>query len=139
VGFFTFEYLTRLIFSPNRLRFLIGYMSIVDVLAILPYYVDLVLELFSVEASSGMYALTVLRVLRTLRVFKLLRHSKRLKKLIETVKDSATELGLITFVYLVLVILFSSIIYFAELSDDTQFSSIPQAMWYAVITSTTAG
>lgn len=139
VGFFTFEYLTRLIFSPNRLRFLIGYMSIVDVLAILPYYVDLVLELFSVAASSGMYALTVLRVLRTLRVFKLLRHSKRLKKLIETVRDSATELGLITFVYLVLVILFSSIIYFAELSDDTQFSSIPQAMWYAVITSTTAG
>ena len=139
VGFFTFEYLTRLIFSPNRLRFLIGYMSIVDMLAILPNYVDLVLELFSVEASSGMHALTVLRVLRTLRVFKLLRHSKRLKKLIETVKDSATELGLITFVYLVLVILFSSIIYFAELSDDTQFSSIPQAMWYAVITSTTAG
>lgn len=139
VGFFTFEYLTRLIFSPNRLRFVIHYMSIVDVLAILPYYVDLVLERLSVAASSGMDALVVLRVLRTLRVFKLLRHSKRLKKLTQTVRDSATELGLISFVYLVLVILFSSIIYFAELSDDSQFSSIPQAMWYAVITSTTAG
>ncbi|KAJ7369954.1 hypothetical protein OS493_035125 [Desmophyllum pertusum] len=55
-------------------------------------------------------------------------------------KDSATELGLIGFVYLVMVILFSSIIYFTEaVSEDTQFSSIPEAMWYAVITSTTAG
>lgn len=54
-------------------------------------------------------------------------------------KDSATELGLIGFLYMVMVILVSSIIYFAEYSEDTQFSSIPEAMWYAVITSTTAG
>lgn len=139
VGFFTFEYVARIIVCPNRLRFIINYMSVVDVLAILPYYIDLLLEYLSVGTSLGMDALVVLRVLRTLRVFKLLRHSKRLKKLTQSVRNSATELGLISFVYLVLVILFSSIIYFAELSDDTQFSSIPEAMWYAVITSTTAG
>ncbi|XP_068673707.1 uncharacterized protein [Montipora foliosa] len=139
VGFFTIEYLLRFIFCPSRLRFVIHYMSIVDVLAILPYYIDLLLEYLAVGVSSGMDALVVLRVLRILRVFKLLRHSKRLKKLTQTVRDSATELGLISFVYLVLVILFSSIIYFAELSDESQFTSIPQAMWYAVITSTTAG
>ena len=139
VAFFTFEYVVRLIVCPNRLKFIINYMSIVDVLAILPYYIDLLLECFSVGTSLGMDALVVLRVLRILRVFKLLRHSKRLKKLTQSVKDSATELGLIIFVYLVMVVLFSSIIYFAELSEDTQFSSIPEAMWYAVITSTTAG
>lgn len=139
VAFFTFEYVARFTVCPHRFRFIISVMSIVDVLAILPYYIDLFLEYFSVGASSGMEALVVLRVLRTLRVFKLLRHSKRLKKLLQSVRDSATELGLIGFVYMVMVILFSSIIYFAELSEGTQFTSIPQAMWYAVITSTTAG
>ena len=139
VGFFTFEFIARLIFCPNRLQFLITIMSIVDLLAILPYYVNLLLTYFSVGTSSGMDAFVVLRVLRTLRVFKLLRHSKMLKKLTQSMRESAAELGLIGFVYMVMVILFSSIIYFAELSDDTQFTSIPQAMWYAVITSTTAG
>lgn len=139
VGFFTFEYIARLIVCPNRLKFIINRMSIVDVLAILPYYIDLLLESISVGTSLGIDALVVLRVLRILRVFKLLRHSKRLKKLIQSMKDSSTELGLIGFLYLVIVILFSSIIYFTELSEDTQFTSIPEAMWYAVITSTTAG
>ncbi|KAL9955294.1 hypothetical protein ACROYT_G036596 [Oculina patagonica] len=139
VGFFTFEYVARLVTCPNRLKFIINKMSIIDLLAILPYYIDLLLDMLSFDARLGMNALVVLRVLRILRIFKLLRHSKRLKQLIQSVKDSATELGLIGFLYLVMVILFSSIIYFAELSDDTQFSSIPEAMWYAVITSTTAG
>lgn len=140
VGFFTFEYVTRLAVCPNRLKFIINQMSIVDLLAILPFYIDLLLNALSFDAQLGMNALVVLRVLRILRIFKLLRHSKRLKKLIQSMKDSATELGLIGFVYLVMVILFSSIIYFTEaVSEDTQFSSIPEAMWYAVITSTTAG
>ena len=139
VGFFTFEYLTRLVACPNRLRFIINRMSIIDLLAILPYYIDLLLSSLSFDARLGMNALVVLRVLRILRIFKLLRHSKRLKTLIQSMKDSATELGLIGFLYLVMLILVSSIIYFAELSEDTQFSSIPEAMWYAVITSTTAG
>lgn len=139
VGFFTFEYLARFVTCPNRLKFLINRMSIIDLLAILPYYIDLLLSSLSFDARLGMNALVVLRVLRILRIFKLLRHSKRLKTLIQSMKDSATELGLIGFLYLVMVILVSSIIYFAELSEDTQFSSIPEAMWYAVITSTTAG
>ena len=139
VGFFTFEYLARLVACPNGLRFIINRMSIIDLLAILPYYIDLLLSSLSLDARLGMNALVVLRVLRILRIFKLLRHSKRLKVLIQSMKDSATELGLIGFLYLVMVILVSSIIYFAELSEDTQFSSIPEAMWYAVITSTTAG
>jgi len=139
VGFFTLEYLARLLTCPKLLRFIINRMSIIDMLAILPYYIDLLLTYLSFDARLGMNALVVLRVLRILRIFKLLRHSKRLKTLIQSMKDSATELGLIGFLYLVMVILVSSIIYFAELSEDTQFSSIPEAMWYAVITSTTAG
>lgn len=139
VGFFTLEYVARLVTCPNRPKFIINKMSIIDLLAILPYYIDLLLSMLSFDARLGMNALVVLRVLRILRIFKLLRHSKRLKQLIQSVKDSATELGLIGFLYLVMVILVSSIIYFAELSEDTQFSSIPEAMWYAVITSTTAG
>ena len=139
VGFFTLEYLSRLVTCPNRLRFIINRMSIIDLLAILPYYIDLLLSSLSFDARLGMNALVVLRVLRILRIFKLLRHSKRLKTLIQSMKDSATELGLIGFLYLVMLILVSSIIYFAELSENTQFSSIPEAMWYAVITSTTAG
>lgn len=76
VGFFTFEYLSRLVTCPNRLRFIINRMSIIDLLAILPYYIDLLLSSLSFDARLGMNALVVLRVLRILRIFKLLRHSK---------------------------------------------------------------
>lgn len=139
VAFFTAEYVVRFIVCPNRLRFIISYMSIIDLLAILPYYISLVLEQISGSTGLEIDALVVLRILRVFRIFKVMRHSKRLQQLTESIKNSSTELGFILFIYIIVVVLCASVIYFAEIAETDIFASIPDGMWYAVVTSTTVG
>ena len=139
VAFFTAEYVVRLITCPNRFKYVTSYMSIIDLLAILPYYINLIVEEISGSTNLDIDALTVLRILRIFRIFKVMRHSKRLQKLTESIKNSSTELGFILFMYIIVVVLCASMIYFAEIAENNIFVSIPDAMWYAVVTSTTIG
>ncbi|EDO47671.1 predicted protein, partial [Nematostella vectensis] len=140
VIFFTLEYALKVSTAPKRWVFVRKFMSIIDLLAILPYYGDLVLRyVIGFKSNLGIEFLEILRILRIVRIFKLLRHSRRLQDLTQTVRGSTTELGLILFIYFVLVIVFSSVMYYAEMQDNPKFVSIPEAMWYAVITTTTTG
>ena len=139
VGLFTLEYLVKLYACPSRLEFMKNFMSVIDLLAILPYYADLVLNSIAGQSELGMDVFVTLRVLRILRVFKLLRNSKRLQKLTNSFRSSASDLGMVMFIYVLTVILFSSVIYFAETNTNPQIGSIPDGLWYAVVTTTTTG
>lgn len=142
-GFFTLEFILRFYGSPERLKFIKGVMSLIDIIAILPYYVDLLLaELKLAHDNTASNMLVALRTLRIVRVFKLVRHSQRLRKLSAAIGRSLRDLGFILFLYVVMVIIFASIIYYAEkMSGDvnTQLKNIPEAMWYTVVTTTTLG
>lgn len=108
---FTFEYLVRLASSPNKLTFLRSFLNIIDVVAILPYYITLPMK--STKASS-LGVLRVIRLVRVFRIFKLSRHSRGLQILGHTLRASLRELGLLIFFLLIGVILFSSAVYYAE-------------------------
>lgn len=143
VTVFTIEYLLRLYAAPMRWAHFKQLMTIVDLAAILPYFVDLLMSVAtngSTESLPLVNALVMLRVLRIFRIFKLARHSKRLRELSDSIRKSASELGFILFTYLIVVILFASVLYYAERgSEKTQFGDIPQSMWYTVVTTTTLG
>ena len=134
---FTFEYLVRLLFSPQKLVFVRSFLNIVDVLAILPYFIDLALK------NSDNFNLAVLRILRLIRVFrifKLSRHSSGLQILGMTLRKSMRELGLLIFFLLIGIVIFSSMVYYAEGgSKSSMFPSIPHAFWWALVTMTTVG
>nr|CDS28257.2 potassium voltage gated channel subfamily D [Hymenolepis microstoma] len=130
---FTVEYFARLYAAPNRCKFAKSSMSIIDVVAVLPYYIGL----FMTTNVSG--AFTTLRVFRVFRIFKFSRHSQGLRILGYTLKSCASELGFLLFSMSMAIIIFATIMYYAEKSEASQFTSIPAASWYTIVTMTTLG
>ena len=138
IVWFTLEYLVRLFSCPQKIKFLKSFLNIIDLIAILPYYITLPLD----STSGGSFAvLRVIRLVRVFRIFKLSRHSKGLQILGQTLRASMRELGMLIFFMLIVVVLFSSAIYYAEGQsyDETDFTSIPGAFWWSVVTMTTVG
>lgn len=143
IGWFTLEYLLRLFSSPNKLHFALSFMNIVDVLAILPFYVSLTLTHLGarmMELTNVQQAVQALRIMRIARIFKLARHSSGLQTLTYALKRSFKELGLLLMYLAVGIFVFSALGYTMEQSHpETLFKSIPQSFWWAIITMTTVG
>lgn len=131
-------------------------MNAIDFFAIVPYFVTLATMLAEKpeeeprfhgmvtgndsKSSSSLAILRVIRLVRVFRIFKLSRHSKGLQILGMTLKASMKELALLIFFLLIGVVLFSSAVYYAEAdSERSNFKSIPDAFWWAVVTMTTVG
>ena len=139
ISWFTFEYLVRLIASPQKWIFVRSFLNVIDLLAILPFYVELGLKNTS-EQTFSLAFLRILRLVRVFRIFKLSRHSSGLQILGLTLRKSLRELGLLIFFLAIGVVIFSSMIYYAESgSEETFFLSIPDAFWWALVTMTTVG
>lgn len=136
VMIFTAEYLLRLYAAPDRWKFMHSVMSIIDVVAILPYYIGLVIT--DNDDVSG--AFVTLRVFRVFRIFKFSRHSQGLRILGYTLKSCASELGFLLFSLTMAIIIFATVMFYAEKNvDDTRFTSIPASFWYTIVTMTTLG
>ncbi|XP_022081528.1 potassium voltage-gated channel protein Shal-like isoform X3 [Acanthaster planci] len=132
---FTVEYILRAYAAPDRCKFMRSVMCVIDVVAIMPYYVGL---MFNSDSLSGMF--TTLRVFRVVRIFKFSRHSQGLRILGYTLKSCASELGFLVFSLAMAIIIFATIMYYAERSvENTDFFSIPAAFWYTIVTMTTLG
>lgn len=136
VCIFTLEYLMRLYAAPNRCKFMRSVMSIIDVVAIFPYYIGLVI----VKNDDLSGAFVTLRVFRVFRIFKFSRHSQGLRILGYTLKSCASELGFLLFSLTMAIIIFATVMYYAEKNvEDSKFTSIPSAFWYTIVTMTTLG
>ncbi|KAI0978985.1 hypothetical protein GJ496_011083 [Pomphorhynchus laevis] len=136
VMLFTLEYFLRLYASNNRLKFIKSVMSIIDVVAIMPYYVGLLMS--TRGELSG--AFVTLRVFRVFRIFKFSRHSQGLRILGYTLRSCASELGFLLFSMALVIVIFATMIYYTEKNEtDTTFVSIPASAWYTIVTLTTLG
>ncbi|XP_060519208.1 potassium voltage-gated channel protein Shaker isoform X2 [Cylas formicarius] len=158
IVWFTFELSVRFLACPNKLHFFRDVMNFIDIIAIIPYFITLATVVAeeedtlnlprapvspqdkSTNQAMSLAILRVIRLVRVFRIFKLSRHSKGLQILGRTLKASMRELGLLIFFLFIGVVLFSSIVYFAEAgAEQSFFKSIPDAFWWAVVTMTTVG
>ena len=136
VMIFTAEYMLRVYSAPQRFDHLRSVMSVIDIVAILPYYIGL--GITDNKDLSG--AFVTLRVFRVFHIFKFSRHSQGLRILGYTLKSCASELGFLLFSLTMAIIIFATIIFYAEKNvAETRFTSIPEAFWYTIVTMTTLG
>ncbi|KAI3387684.1 hypothetical protein SNEBB_001136 [Seison nebaliae] len=143
---FTLEYFVRLCSSPDKLKFMKSIMNLIDIAAIVPFFISLNTVINGSSSDSvtnqatSLAILRCVRLIRVFRIFKLSRHSKGLQIVGQTLRASLQELGLLIFFLLLGVILYSSAVYFAEAGiEASQFKSIPDAFWWAMATMTTVG
>jgi potassium voltage-gated channel Shaw-related subfamily C protein 1 len=138
---FTFEILVRFIASPNKLEFIISSVNIIDYIATASFYIDLILRRYAARLENA-DIMEFFSIIRIMRLFKLTRHSSGLKILIQTFRASAKELTLLVFFLVLGIVIFASLVYYAEriqTNPDNDFKSIPLGLWWALVTMTTVG
>eukprot|EP00908_Phaeocystis_cordata_P000195 Transcript_10200.p1 GENE.Transcript_10200~~Transcript_10200.p1 ORF type:complete len:463 (-),score=201.50 Transcript_10200:1535-2923(-) len=149
---FSIEYSSRLLTCPGGLmavaRWVVEPMNVVDLVAIAPWY----LEMMGL-VGSGSAVLRVFRLARVIRIFKLGKYAAGLQMFSRTLLSSADALFLMAFFLTIATVLFSSMMYFAERGswsvaeqkwltdggDESQFTSIPETFWWCIVTITTVG
>ncbi|KAJ7338603.1 hypothetical protein JRQ81_012505 [Phrynocephalus forsythii] len=156
VAWFSFEFILRSIQAESKCAFLKTPLNIIDILAILPFYISLIIDMASTKTNNkpgggstggnkylervGL-VLRTLRALRILYVMRLARHSLGLQTLGLTVRRCTREFGLLLLFLCVAMALFSPLVFLAEseLGAKHEFTSVPSSYWWAVISMTTVG
>ncbi len=140
--YFTIEYVVRFVCTPARHRFFVQPMNLIDLFAILPYFINIILDQliseFHIIGKAGK-VIRLVRVTKVLRVFKLVRHFAGLQSLFYTIRRASRELGLLLTLIFVMVLTFSSLVYFAEKEDSTNQWSFMDSFWWGLLTITTVG
>jgi potassium voltage-gated channel Shaw-related subfamily C protein 1 len=140
-AWFSLEFLIRITASPNRCEFIKSSVNLIDMIATLSFYIDLALQRFASHLENA-DILEFFSIIRIMRLFKLTRHSSGLKILIQTFRASAKELTLLVFFLVLGIVIFASLVYYAEriqYNPKNDFKSIPLGLWWALVTMTTVG
>lgn len=131
VTVFSLEYLLRLFVADNKLRFIFSFYGLIDLLAILPFFITPAFDLRTLRAF---------RLLRLFRAFKLVRYSKALTRFHKAFLIAKEELILFGSFSLLVLYLSAAGIYFFENKEQPEvFASIFHSLWWAVATLTTVG
>ncbi len=128
---FSVEYLLRVYVAKKRLAYIFSFYGLIDLLAVLPFYLALGVDLRTVRTF---------RLLRLLRIFKLFKYSKalsRFKRAFILVKEEMLLFGFVALIMLYLSAV--GIYYFENPAQPEQFQSIFHSLWWALTTLTTVG
>jgi voltage-gated potassium channel len=131
VVIFTVEYFLRILVANRKLGYIFSFFGIIDLLAILPFYITSSVDLRFIRA---------LRLLRSIRLFKLVRYNRAIQRFHHALIISKEEITLFFFVAGILLYVSAIGIYhFEHEAQPDVFSSHFHSLWWAVATLTTVG
>lgn len=131
---FTIEFILRLIVAPKPLKYILSPYGIIDLIAILPTYLSLIL--------TGTHAIIIVRALRLLRVFRLFEMSGYVNQgaiLISAFQRAKDKIIIFLFFIFIVVNIVGALIYMLEHPANPSFDSLPRSVYWAIVTLTSLG
>jgi voltage-gated potassium channel len=130
---FSVEYLLRIILNPKPLKYVFSLWGLIDILAIIPTYLGLF-----IGGSHSMQAIRIVRLMRAFRILRLTKFSREAELLLDALQRSLYKIAVFMVFMFVVVIFLGTVMYVLE-SENPGFSSIPQSIYWAIVTVTTVG
>ncbi|KAL9950896.1 hypothetical protein ACROYT_G043467 [Oculina patagonica] len=139
ISWFTLEYVLRAFSATDKTVYLFSAQGIFDMLSFFPYVMMIIIQVV-IPGTETIPLQRILVFLTFFSVFKLTRYSLGLQVLLKTIQTSLQELMLLLVCVAISLVLFSSVIYYCESTDEsTTFTSIPATFWFIIVTMTTVG
>lgn len=130
---FTIEYLMRISVSPKPMTYVLSFWGIIDLLSIIPTYLG-----FFLVGYHYFMVVRIFRLLRVFRILKLARFNSESRVLMNALKASSYKVGIFLIAVLAIATIMGTIMYVVE-GGEKGFSSIPQSIYWAIVTITTVG
>jgi len=130
---FTIEYALRIWLSRRARGYIFSFYGMIDLLAILPTYLSLVML-----NTQYLTVIRALRLLRVIRILKLGRYVSEADYLMEALKSSRIKIQIFLFSVVTIVLIMGTVMFIVE-GPDNGFTSIPMSMYWAIVTLTTVG
>ncbi|XP_057712547.1 potassium voltage-gated channel subfamily V member 2 [Corythoichthys intestinalis] len=153
--FFTLEYFLRLLTTSNIKHFLKSALNFVDVVAVMPYFIQIMFEVFVIDSedvsaqqdlkamarvSKVSKVLKVVKLMRIFRILKLARHSTGMRAFGFTIRQCSEQVCCLFLFIAMGIFTFSALMHSVEVDQPgTPFSSIPDAWWWAAVSISTVG
>lgn len=131
---FTLEYVLRLYVTIRPWKYATSFYGLIDLIAILPAYLS-----FFLVGSQTLVIVRIIRLLRVFRIFKLGKFLTEGNQLQRALVASRNKIAVFLFTVSLLVVIIGSVMYLIEGQSNEGFSSIPRAIYWAIVTLTTVG
>ena len=130
---FTLEYLLRLCLVRRPMRYVLSFYGLIDLAAALPTYISLF-----IIGADHLLVIRVLRIMRVFRILEMVDYSNEGSELMRALYVSRRKIGMFVLFVLLITVVFGAVMYLVE-GPENGFTSIPHAMYWAIVTMATVG
>ncbi|MFO7754715.1 MAG: ion transporter [Bacteroidales bacterium] len=130
---FTLEYILRIMITGKPFRYIFSFYGLVDLLAILPTYLGLI-----ITGGSSLLVIRAIRLLRIFRVFKLSRYTHAGRIISRSLRASKAKIGVFLVAVFTIILIIGTLMYLIE-GPENGYSSIPRGVYWTIVTITTVG
>lgn len=131
---FSIEYIARIIAVKKPFKYIFSFYGVIDLLSTIPKYVSLILT-----GTHSLVALRALRLMRVFRILKLARYMGESANFVRALKVSRVKIYVFLSFVFILCIILGTVMYLIESGEDSGFTSIPESVYWAIVTLTTVG